>query len=82
MHCLEHILFMTSIAVEKGEITMSELAEVLMKLASDSHDYEPIEFTYPDPGGPRNRDEMLVEMNSEWISRFGHLLSEKNNDQA
>ena len=36
MHNLEHILFITSVAVEKDEISKAELVDVLEALASAS----------------------------------------------
>ena len=77
MHCLEHILLVTSVAVEKDEISKAELVRVLETLAAASHDYEPIPFKYRGPDGERNRDEMLEPMNKEWHRRFEHLMIEK-----
>ena len=34
MHCLEHILLVTSVAVEKDEISKAEFVRVLAHLAS------------------------------------------------
>ena len=65
MHCLEHILLVTLVAVEKDEIGKAELVRVLRTLASASHDYV-----------PDGRDELaeIVQMNEEWLRRFGHLM--------
>jgi hypothetical protein len=41
MHCLEHILLVTSVAVEKDEISKAELVRALRTLASASHSYIP-----------------------------------------
>jgi hypothetical protein len=64
----------TSVAVEKDEISKAELVRVLEYLASVSHDYEPAPFACAGPNGEQNRDEMLVPMNEEWRRRFGHLM--------
>jgi HD superfamily phosphohydrolase YqeK len=64
MHCLEHILLVTSVAVEKDEISKAELVRVLGSLASLSHDYA--------PEGDESAD--IVKMNDEWHRRFGHLM--------
>lgn len=64
MHALEHILFMTSLAVENGQITQSELAHVLMTLASASHNYD-----VPNDG----EDRLLMEMSEKLARRFGKL---------
>lgn len=64
MHALEHILFMTSLAVENGQITQTELAHVLMTLASASHNY----------GVPLNgEDRLLMQISEKWALRFGKL---------
>ena len=41
MHCLEHILFVASLAVEKDEIGKAELSRVLSGLLSASLGYVP-----------------------------------------
>jgi hypothetical protein len=64
MHCLEHILLVTSVAVENDEISKAELVRVLGSLASLSHDYA--------PEGDEPAD--IVKMNDEWHRRFGHLM--------
>ena len=40
MHCLEHILFVTSVAVDKDEISKAELVRVLQSLAGLSPNEE------------------------------------------
>ena len=65
MHCLENILLVTSVAVEKDEISKAELVRVLRHLASTSHDYVP---------DGRDESPEIVQMNEEWHRRFGHLL--------
>jgi len=64
MHCLEHILLVTSVAVEKDEISKAELARMLKSLASASHGYV--------PAGEEPAD--ILKMNDEWYRRFGHLM--------
>jgi hypothetical protein len=64
MHALEHILFVTSLAVENGKITQSELADLLMGLASASHNYG-----VPNDG----EDRLLMEMSEKLGRRFGKL---------
>ena len=71
MHNLEYILLVTSVAVQKGKIKKSELVNVLERLASVSHDYEPSPYKagpYPDA------DASLDELGKEWSRRFDHLM--------
>jgi hypothetical protein len=65
MHALEHILFVTSLAVENGKITQSELAKLLMTLASASHNYD-----IPNDG----EDRLLMEVSEKLGHRFGKLI--------
>jgi hypothetical protein len=67
MHCLEHILLVTSVAVDKDEISKAELARVLGSLARLSHYYVPEQGD--EPAG-------IQEMNAEWHRRFEHLMHE------
>jgi hypothetical protein len=64
MHCLEHILLVTSVAVEKDEISKAELVRVLGNLAGLSTNYVP----------ERDEPADVVKMNDEWHRRFGHLM--------
>ncbi len=64
MHCLEHILLVTSVAFENNEISQAELVRVLRNLASASACYVPKQDEPAD----------LVKMNKEWHRRFGHLM--------
>jgi len=62
MHCLEHILLVTSVAVDSGK---AELVRVLESLAGLSHYY------VPEQG---NEPAAIQEMNVEWHRRFEHLM--------
>ena len=75
MHCLEHMLFVASVAVENDAISKAELVSLLKALAGASHTYDPVPYTYPDPHGPRNADEALAPMSDEFGRRFRHLMS-------
>jgi hypothetical protein len=68
MHCLEHALLVTSVAVEKDEIAKAELVRALRTFASLSHWYVPEGEEHPE----------IVAMNRDWNERFGHLMNEKN----
>jgi hypothetical protein len=65
MHCLEHILLVTSVAVDKDEISKAELVRVLASLASLSHNYVPERGDEPTA---------IQQMNAEWHRRFEHLM--------
>jgi len=65
MHCLEHILLVTSVAVDKDKIGKAELVRVLESLAGLSHYY------VPEQG---NEPAAIQEMNAEWHRRFEHLM--------
>jgi hypothetical protein len=65
MHCLEHILLMASVAVERDEISKAELVRSLRFLASESHDYS-------NPYGKESVE--IVKMNEDWLRRFEHLM--------
>jgi hypothetical protein len=74
MHCLEHILLVTSVAVEKDKISKAELVRVLAWLAQTSGEYIP-ESTHVGPDALREEPEDIVRMNAEWHRRFGHLMT-------
>jgi len=65
MHCLEHILLVTSVAVKNDEISKAELVRMLAFLASESHDYNHL-------CGVESSE--IVKINEEWHRRFGHLM--------
>ena len=65
MHCLENMLLMTSVAVEKDEIAKAELVRILESLAGYSHCY------MPESG---KEEAGIMAMNQEWHERFGHLM--------
>jgi len=64
MHCLEHILFVTSVAVDKDEISKAELVRLLGELAGISHYYT--------PEGEEAKE--IIALNNEWHRRFDHLM--------
>jgi|GEM_PF-6615816 len=70
MHCLEHVLLVTSVAFEKDQITKAELVRVLGSLASLSHEYA--------PAGDEPAE--IVKLNEEWHRRYGHLMSSNGTD--
>jgi hypothetical protein len=64
MHCLEHILFVTSMAFERDEIGMAELSRVLGTLLSVSVSYVP----------EGEEPQAAVELNEQLGRRFEYLL--------
>ncbi|MDE5446464.1 hypothetical protein GWG65_34910 [Bradyrhizobium sp. CSA207] len=64
MHCLEHILFVTSIAIEKDEISKAELSRVIGGLLRASVGY------VPDGDEPQE----AVELNEQVSRRFEYLI--------
>lgn len=66
MHCLEHILLVTSVAVAKDEISKAELVRVVETLAGASHSYAP-EYGAEEPPD-------ITRMNQEWHRRFTRLM--------
>jgi hypothetical protein len=71
MHCLEHILLVTSVAVDKDEISKAELVRALGSLAGLSHCYVPEQGDEP---------AAIQKMNAEWHRRFEHLMHGDNSD--
>ena len=63
MHCLEHVLFVTAVAVD----SKAELVRVLGRLAGISHDYVPDQHVPDEP-------EAIHETSDDFVRRFGHLL--------
>jgi hypothetical protein len=71
MHCLEHILLVTSVAVDRDEISKAELVRVLCSLASMSHDlYVPVNGL--EGGG--STASSIEKLNDQWHRRFEHLM--------
>ena len=64
MHCLEHILFVTSIAVEKDEISKAELSRVIGGLLRASLGYV--------PAGEEPKE--AVELSEHLGRRFEYLI--------
>ena len=64
MHCLEHILFVTSLAVEKDEIGKAELSRVLGGLLRASLGYV--------PQGEEPKE--AVELSEQLGRRFEYLI--------
>jgi hypothetical protein len=64
MHCFEHVLLVTSVAVENDQIDKVELVRLLRNLANASHCYV--------AEGDEPAD--VVEINEMWHRRFGHLM--------
>lgn len=62
MHALEHILLITSVAVEADEISKAELVRTLKALAAASHSY--VSDETPE----------IREMSEVWFYRYGHLM--------
>lgn len=64
MHCLEHILLVTSVAVDEDEISKAELVRLLAGLATLARDYIPANGTEPT---------LILRLN-KMFDRFEHLM--------